>query len=173
MTQLDVKLNPLFRSGAADWLSPERYRRWLVREGVRYVALPDVALDPSGRAEGALIRSGLPYLRAVYRDRHWAIYEVLGTPGLADGVGRVSTIAPQSFHLDVERPGFTLVRVRFTPYWQVTRGRGCVLRGAGGWTLVYALSSGPLRVEATFDARRLITRKARCTVPRTSPGTQL
>lgn len=173
VTQLDVKLNPLFRGSAARQLTPERYRRWLVREGVHYVALPDVALDPSGRAEGALIRSGLPYLRAVYRDRHWTIFEVLGTPGLADGVGRVSNVAPQSFSLDVKRPGFTLVRVRFTPYWQVTRGRGCVMRGAGGWTLVYALSSGPVRVEAAFDARRLITSKARCTVPARSPGAQL
>jgi hypothetical protein len=173
VTQLDVKLNPLFRGAAAAHLSPERYRRWLVREGVRYVALPDVALDPSGRAEGRLIRGGLPYLRAVYRDRHWAIYEVLGTPGLADGVGRVSTIAAQSVDLDVRRPGFTLVRVRFTPYWQITRGRGCVMRGAGDWTLVYALSSGPLRLEAEFDPRRLVTRKARCTPLRRGPGTQL
>ena len=82
---------------------------------MRYVALPDVALDPTGRAEGALIRRGLPYLRAVYRNRHWAIYEVLGTPGLADGVGRLTKLAPQSFDLAVRQPGFTLVRVRFTP----------------------------------------------------------
>ncbi len=173
VTQLDVKLNPLFRSGAADQLSAERYRRWLMREGVRYVALPDVALDPSGRAEGALICGGLPYLRAVYRNRHWTVYEVRGTPGLADGVGRVSKIAPQAVDLDVRRPGYTLVRVRFTPYWQITRGRGCVMRGAGGWTLVYALSSGPSRLEATFDARRLITRRARCTPPKENPGSQL
>jgi hypothetical protein len=169
VTQLDVKYNPLFRSDAAARLSPERYRRWLDREGVRYVALPDVALDPTGRAEGALIRRGLPYLRAVYRNRHWAIYEVLGTPGLADGVGRLTKIAPQSFDVRVRRPGFTLVRVRFTPYWRIARGRGCVMRSTAGWTLVYALSTGPMRVEAAFDPRRLIARNARCTgVPETS-----
>ena len=67
---------------------------------MRYVALPDVALDPTGRAEGALIRGGLPYLRPVHRSRHWAIYEVLGTPGLTDGVGRLTRLGPQSFALD-------------------------------------------------------------------------
>ena len=76
LTQLDVKYNPLFRIRAAAQLTPERYRRWLERDGVGYVALPDVALDSTGRAEGALIRGGLPYLRPVHRSRHWAIYEV-------------------------------------------------------------------------------------------------
>ena len=163
VTQLDRKYNPLFRTSDAKALTPERYRRWLAREGVRYVALPDVALDPTGRAEGALIRSGLPYLRPVHRDRHWAIYEVLGTPGLTDGVGRLTKLAPESFELDVRQPGFTLVRVRFTPYWQVVRGRGCVMKSAGGWTLVFALRTGSLRVRTEFDPRRLVTGDARCT----------
>jgi hypothetical protein len=165
VTQLDVKYNALFRGDAAARLSPERYRRWLDREGVRYVALPDVALDPTGRAEGKLIRRGLPYLRAVYRNRHWAIYEVRGTPGLSDGVGRVTKIAPQSFDLRVRRPGFTLIRIRFTPYWRITRGRGCVMRSTAGWTLLYALSSGSMHVQTAFDPRRLIARGARCTRP--------
>jgi len=164
VTQLDRKYNPLFRAGGRP-LSAAGYRAWLDREGVRYVALPDVALDPTGRGEARLIRSGVPFLREVFRDRHWRIYEVLGTPGLADGTGDVRRIAPQSFTLDVPRPGFTLVRVRFTPYWRVTSGRGCVMRGAGGWTLVYAQSTGALRVDASFDPRRLLDGDARCSPP--------
>ena len=161
VTQLDRKYNALFRSGRRP-LSPARYRAWLDREGVRYVALPDVALDPSGRGEARLIRAGLPYLRRVYRDRHWQIFEVLRTPGLADGAGAVTRIRPQSFDLRSRRAGFTLVRIRYTPYWRVARGRGCVLRGRGGWTLVYALRAGALRVDAAFDPRRLLDGDARC-----------
>jgi hypothetical protein len=71
------------------------------------------------------------------------------------------------------RAGFTLVRVRFTPYWRITRGRGCVMRSAAGWTPVYALSSGRTRVEAAFDPRRLVTHSARCTAPRENPGSEL
>jgi hypothetical protein len=53
--------------------------------------------------------------------------------------------------------------VRFTPYWRVTSGRGCVMPGHGGWTLVDALSTGVLRVDASFDPRRLLDDRARCT----------
>jgi hypothetical protein len=167
VTQLDRKYNAIFRS-KTQRLTPARYRAWLDREGVRYVALPDVALDPSGRGEARLIRAGLPFLRPVFRDRHWRIYEVLGTPGLADGAGEVTRIAPQSFELRMRRPGFTLVRVRFTPYWRVAGGRGCVLRGRDGWTLVYALST-TLRIAAAFDPRRLLDTDARCS--KTPPAT--
>ena len=55
-TQLDVKYNALFRAGADAKLTAGSYRAWLAREGVHYVALPDVALDPTGRAEAKLIR---------------------------------------------------------------------------------------------------------------------
>jgi hypothetical protein len=160
VTQLDRKYNPLFR--ARKPVSAARYRAWLDREGVHYVALPDVALDPTGRGEGRLIRAGVPFLRLVFRDRHWRIYEVLGTPGLASGVGAVTRIAPQSFTLRVPRPGVTLVRIRFTPYWRVRSGRACVQRGPDGWTLVQALAPGPVRVDASFDPLRLLDNDERC-----------
>jgi hypothetical protein len=62
------------------------------------------------------------------------------------------------------------VRSVLRPTGGSPEGHGCVMRGAGGWTLVYALSSGPLRVDAAFDPRRLITRSACCTPVRESPG---
>ena len=167
VTQLDRKYNALFRPGGTP-LSAARYRAWLDREGVRYVALPDVALDPTGRGEARIIRSRPSFLRLVHRDRHWSIYEVLGTPGLSDGVGQVTRIAAQSFQLRVRRPGFTLVRIRYTPYWRVAKGRGCVLRARDGWTLVYALRAGTLRVDASFDPRRLLDSDARCSAPAAS-----
>ncbi|MDX6717839.1 MAG: hypothetical protein QOJ63_93 [Solirubrobacteraceae bacterium] len=158
-TQLDVKYDALFRGPP---LTPQRYRAWLRRDGVHYVALADVALDPSGRAEAGLIRRGLPFLRPVFRDRHWRVFEVLDTPGLTDGVGRLQRIGSQSFTLRAPRPGATLVRVHYTPYWQVTRGRGCVTRAGGGWTLVRAARAGTIRVEAAFAPLRILDRGARC-----------
>jgi hypothetical protein len=161
MTQLDVKYNPLFRAGAAP-LTPNRYRAWLRREGVRYVALPDVPLDPAGRAEADLLRAGLPYLRPVFEDRHWKVFEVVGTPGLTNGVGRLTRMGPQSFTLRVRRPGLTFVRVRHTPYWEVAGGAGCVSRAAGGWTHVSAPRAGAIRVTASFDPRRILRPGIRC-----------
>ncbi len=165
-TQLDVKYNALFRAGAQPTLTASSYKAWLAREGVHYVALPDVALDPSGRAEAKLIRGGLPFLRPVFRDRHWRVFEVLHTPGLTNGVARLTRIGPQSFTLRARRPGFTFVRVRYTPYWRIARGRGCVSRAIGGWTLVRSARPGTIGVEAAFDPRRLLEREARCSAPR-------
>lgn len=162
-TQLDVKYNALFRPGSGTRLTATTYRAWLAREGVHYVALPDVALDPTGRAEAKLIRGGLPYLRRVFRDRHWEVFEVLHTPGLTNGVGRLTRLGPQSFTLRARARGFTFVRVRYTPYWRVARGAGCVSRAIGGWTLVRSLRPGTVVVEAAFDPRRLLAPKApRC-----------
>ncbi|MEJ7798542.1 MAG: hypothetical protein WKF42_08590 [Solirubrobacteraceae bacterium] len=172
-TQLDVKYNALFRVSAAAELTPLRYRAWLRREGVRYVALPDVALDPSGRAEARLIRRGLPFLRTVFEDRHWQVFEVLGTAGLSDGVGRLTRIGPQSFELHAPRPGTTLVRVRYTPYWHVARNRGCVTRARGGWTLVHATRAGRVGVRASFAPLRILARDTRCSDARARPESEL
>jgi hypothetical protein len=161
-TQLDVRYNGLLRAGAASGLTPASYEAWLRREGVGYVALPDVALDPSGRAEARLIRRGLPYLRRVFAERHWEVFEVRGTPGLTDGAARLTRIAPDAFTLRARRAGSTLVRVRWTPYWRVTQGTGCVSRTAGGWTRVRSPRPGSIRVAAVFDPRRILASAPRC-----------
>jgi hypothetical protein len=36
------------------------------------------------------------------------------------------------------------------------------MRSAAGWTLVFALRAGPLKVAPRFDPRRLVAQKARC-----------
>ncbi len=53
--QLDTRYDGvLLRRG----LTAASYRRWLSEQAVRYVALPDVALDPSSAREGPLIDRG-------------------------------------------------------------------------------------------------------------------
>src|SRR5206468_9082051 len=110
-TQLDVKYNGLLRVSNAAKLTPRAYRDRLAREGVHYVALPDVALDPTGQAEAKLIRGGLPFLRPVLRSRHWEVFGVLHAQGLTNGVGRLTRLGSQSFTLQARRPGFTFVCV--------------------------------------------------------------
>ena len=160
--QLDVKYNPLFRKGRQ--LTGERYQHWLRENGVRYVALPDVPLDPAAKQEQKLIQRGLPFLDEVYRDRHWRVYEVEGARSLTrTGSGaRVRRIGPTSFTLQAGRAGPVLVRVRFTPYWRVTRGSACVERAEGDWTLVRARRPGAIRVAAKFDPRRIVDRGPAC-----------
>ena len=159
--QLDAKYNPLFRKGRE--LTAERYQHWLRENGVRYVALPDVPLDPAAEHEQKLIERGLPFLDEVYRDRHWRVYEVEGARSLTrTGSGaRVRRIGPASFTLEARRAGPVLVRVRYTPYWRVTRGSACVRR-TGDWTLVDAKRPGAIRVAAEFDPIRIVDRGPAC-----------
>jgi hypothetical protein len=69
--QLDTRYARLFYE---PHLSAAAYAAWLRSNRVAYVALPDVRLDDAGRAEGALIVSGLPYLHELWRSAHWRLY---------------------------------------------------------------------------------------------------
>ncbi len=149
--QLDERYNGVLLS---DGLNAASYERWLHEEAVSYVALPAVQLDPSSAREGDLIRRGLPYLRLVYSSRRWRIYAVRAPTPLASGPGRVTALGHESFSLQADAPGSLLVRVRWTPYWTITSGAGCVQRGAGGWTRVDALRRGPLQLRASFSLGR-------------------
>ncbi len=149
--QLDERYNGVLLSPG---LNAASYERWLHAQAVSYVALPAVQLDPSSAREGELIRAGLPYLRLVYSSRHWRIYAVHAPTPLVSGPARVTTLGHDSVGLQADAAGSLLVRVRWTPYWTVTSGAGCVQRGAGGWTRVDAARSGPLQLRASFSLGR-------------------
>lgn len=152
-TQLDTKYHELFyeKSGR---LSPARYEAWLHRNGVRYVALPDAALDPSARAEAQLIATRPEYLQPVWRDAHWQLFRVRGSVGLVAGPARMTALRPDGFALHATGPGTVLVRVRHTPYWAVTAGSACVSKAVGGWTAVTVAQAGAVRVQARLEMPR-------------------
>jgi hypothetical protein len=137
-------------------LTPAGYSRWLHAEAVGYVALPDTRLDPSSAQEGRLIRHGLPYLRAVFRSRHWTVYAVRGATPLLEGPGRLTSLGHDSFSLRALAPGRFLVRVRYTRFWTLTGGGGRVSEAPGGWTYVTANRPGQVRVAASFSLRRAL-----------------
>ncbi len=156
--QLDRRVNRLFyRPG----LTAQAYRAWLDELAVRWVAVPDARLDHSALAEVALIDRGLPYLRLAWRSDHWRLYAVRRPTSLAAGAATATALGADSFTLRASRPGRTLVRVRFTPYWALTTGRGCVAP-AGPWTAVRALGPGRIRVAARFALGRVGARSPRC-----------
>jgi hypothetical protein len=157
--QLDTRYDDvLLRPG----LTAAAYHAWLREQAVAYVALPDVPLDPSSAQEGRLIHAGLPYLRQVFRSAHWRIYGVIGSQPLLSGPGRLTSLGNDSFALLARAPGSFLARIRYTRYWTLTRGRGCVARAAGGWTEVRLSSSGPATVSARFSLGRALGRVASC-----------
>jgi hypothetical protein len=151
--QLDTRYDGVLLGGA---LTAATYRSWLEDQAVSYVALPDVALDPSGPREGPLIEAGLPYLREVFHSRHWRVYEVLGATPLTSGRGRLLALGHDSFELRANSPGSFLVRVHYTRYWTVTRGSGCVAEARGGWTEVRLRGAGTATVAARFSLDRAL-----------------
>src|SRR6202011_4285906 len=100
-------------------------------------ALPDAPLDYSAYAERTLILSSPPYLRLLWTSRHWRLYEVRhpGPLVVGDGhsAGRLHSLGPQSFAVQVLRPGRLIVREHYTPFWAVESGPGCI-EAAGDWT---------------------------------------
>jgi hypothetical protein len=165
--QLDRKVNPLFYDDAP--LTPARYRTWLERMAVRWVALPDVQLDYSARDEARLIEAGLPYLRQVWRDAHWRLYEVRDPAPLATAPARVLATDTDGLALAVPRRATIRLRVRWTPYWAVAQGDACVAPDGDG-TLLRVRAPGTIRLTTRFALDRIGADSARCANPNVVNG---
>lgn len=143
--QLDRRYDALFYDGALD---DARYRAWLNELAVRYVALPDVALDESARGEARLIEAGRSYLRPVWRSRHWRVFAVRDATPLVAGAASQITLTRDGFRITAGRAGVALVRVRHTRWWAVTSGHACVEPAGEGMTRVRVRRAGTIAVQA-------------------------
>ncbi|MGB2711308.1 MAG: hypothetical protein WBC33_07310, partial [Conexibacter sp.] len=156
--QLDIKTNAVFYDGT---LTPSRYRAWLDRMAVRWVALPATRLDYSAQGEARLIERGLPFLREVWSNRDWRLFAVQDPASLAGPPARVTALGSDAIALDVSRAASVRLRVRWTPYWAVTLGAACV-EPDGDWTRLSVRSAGPVRIETRFSLTRIGARSPRC-----------
>ncbi len=157
--QLDTKYNALFYDGR---LTPARYNAWLHELAVRYVAVADAQLDYSARQEVALIDRGLPFLHLVYRSRHWRVYAVQDPTPIAQGAATLTALGPNSLELHAQSAGTTLIRVRWSPYWAITQGSGCV-SPAGEFTRLTSRGAGAVRLSIRFSLTRIGATSSRCT----------
>jgi hypothetical protein len=157
--QLDTRDAALFY---APTLSAAAYRAWLADNAVAYVAVPDVRLDAAGRPEAKLIAAGLPYLAPVWRSAHWRLYAVRGATPLAGAPATLTALGSDGFALALPRAARVQVRVRYTPYWAVIAGRGCVGPAPGGWTAVSTPGRGHVVVGIRFALSRIQSHQARC-----------
>jgi hypothetical protein len=159
--QLDIADNPLFYRGH---LSAAAYDGWLHANAIRFVAAPDAALDYSATGEMGLIDRGLPYLRLVMHSAHWRVYAVAHATPIARGVATLTQLGPDWLTLRARGAGSELLHVRFTPYWTLTRGSGCVSED-GRWTRLMVRRAGTVRLVARFSLSRIGATTARCTSP--------
>ena len=126
------------------------------------MALPDARLDFSGVAEGRLIARGVPYLREVWRSAHWRLFAVRGCAPAGNCPRAPHRRGSGLLHARGPTRGSYTVRVRFTPYWALERGRGCVRSAPGGWTDIDARTAGTIRVGIDFSLARVFDHGSRC-----------
>jgi len=146
--QLDRRFDGLFYAP----LTPAAYHRWLDDLAVRWVALPDVALDASAAQEARLLRAKLPYLRPVWRDAHWRVWELRRRRPLARGPARVTSYGPDAVVLRARHAGRVDLQVRWTRWWALAEGRGCVSAAPEGWTRLDLRAAGPVRLVTSLTA---------------------
>jgi hypothetical protein len=160
--QLDRYRNPLFYEDGPPTLSS--YRMWLAAQAISYVALPDAPLDYSGKAEAQVVRSpqASRFLHEVWRSKHWRLFAVVHPQPLAEPSATLLTATTDSFVLHAPFPGAYTVRLRFSPYWSLTSGSGCVEEGPDGWTAVRVARPETVRVGIAFSLARVFSHGARC-----------
>jgi hypothetical protein len=159
--QLDVARNGVFYEHGKQ-LYAARYRAWLTQNAISYVALPDAPLDYSARAEARVIGAAPGYLGEVWHSAHWRLFAVIGAAPLARAPSELTQLDSDSFTLRAPAAGTYFVRVRFTPYWSISSGRGCVQRARGGWTELRVPSAESVRVAIGFSLARVFGDGPRC-----------
>lgn len=149
--QADVERNPVFYDGT---LSPDTYHAWLRRWAVRYVVLSDSTPDWQGVAEARLVAHGQPWLRQIWHDGDWHLYELTDPEPMAEPPATV--VRADSGELDINVPsgGWVLVRVPWSP-WLGVRGdtEGCLTQ-AGDWTRLWAPAPGRYRLGGSYQLPR-------------------
>ena len=152
--QADRAYNPLFYTPKS--LTADSYHAWLHELAVGWVALPRAHLDYSAVDEGALVRAGLPYLRAVWGSSDWTLYQVTDAPPLATGA-QVLSVADSSVTLATSEAAMAAVQIRWSPYLTVVDPSterpdptACVLND-NGWIRVYLPRAGAFQLVSRFD----------------------
>jgi hypothetical protein len=156
--QLDIRYNHIFYGGR---LTVGTYRRWLHDNAVRFVAISSAEPDYSARAEVKLIDAGLPYLHQVFRSPNWRVYQVARATPIVQAPAVLARLTAGSLTIRLPRPGTFEVRIRFTPYWRLSGGAGCVAPD-GNWTKLTIGHAEQVRLSTSFSLSRIGATSPRC-----------
>lgn len=127
--QADIERNPELYDPMLD---EAQYRRWLRDHAVRWIAVPDVAVDHSGLRERDIVRAGGSWRRLVWRDAHWELFEVLAYTPIVDPPATLVEQAGDRVVLRVDRAATVTVRFVYDPHLSISSG-ACARATADGW----------------------------------------
>jgi hypothetical protein len=156
--QLDIRYNHIFYGGR---LTAGTYDRWLHGNAVRFVAISTADPDYSARAEVRLVDSGLPYLHPVFRSKNWRVYRVAGATPIVQAPAVLQRLTAGSLTIRTPRAGTYELRMRFTPYWHLSGGAGCVAPD-GSWTKLTVPRAEQVQLSTSFSLGRIGATSPRC-----------
>jgi hypothetical protein len=161
--QTDRTDNPIFYSDDAHPLDATSYRAWLDRLAVAYVAVPDTRLDFASVDEAELIGDGLPYLRQVWHNADWTLYEVESSAPLVRHAEVISMQGNQ-LRLWVDHRARVPIQIRWSDHLAVLDGTYPVSQGVPAhgclskvedqgdeWTVLHARTQGAYVLTSDFD----------------------
>jgi len=127
--------------------------------GVRFVLLPHAPLDTQGAAQEAkLLSSGRSGLKPVFRSSNWRIYELRPAVPLLTGraAARITALGHERIEGWTAGRGDYRLRVNYTRYWKVVRGRVCVARASDGMTVLRSVRPGQFVLVLKEQPGRLV-----------------
>ncbi len=168
--QADVARNPMFYRDQHPF-GATQYRRWLRDWAVRFVVLPTSTPDYAGLRERQLVRRGLPFLRRVWSDSTWTLYEVSNPAPLTTAPATLVTWNSSGVTVRMPVAGSTVLRVAWSPWLSIVDDSGSRAADAdlGGtclrqlppdgsrevtWVVLEARQPGVYRIEAPYAVPR-------------------
>ncbi len=144
--QADREVNPMFYSE----LSATEYHEWLLDRAVRWVALPDVALDNGGKLEAELLAEEHDWLTVVWEGEHWTVWEVSDATKILSEPAELVHLGYDNILLKSGEVGTATLRIRFMPYWTV-EGPATINPTEDGLTEINFLHPGEVKLSARLE----------------------
>lgn len=124
--QADMERNPLFYD---DTLNSANYHEWLQRWAVHFVVVPKDEPDgDGGERERELVQRGMPYLKQIWGDANWQLFQVTDPAPLASPNTVVDRAAQGEMTMRVKKAGRIVIRIPYSPWLSIVDAEGKKLK---------------------------------------------
>ncbi len=148
--QVDLARNEELYELDSDQLTVEDYHAWLHHNAVRWIARPDVALDEGGVAEAEVVDQegivlDIPWLRLVWRNDDWTLYEVLDYVPIVDPPAVLVRYGADVVVVYTDQAVQVTVRFGYDGGLEIDGG-ACLAEDADGWIVARLPSPGTYHI---------------------------